>query len=163
MTTHRPVPLYALAAIGCPHGPEPEQTTDAWDHWMTLGHQMTADGPICLSLPVGEQGCETCTDEHCTTVPWADCPERGRIRPRRDFVLAAGVEHQPIPGWIGTSECFDRECDDYFDQDDNERPDRFDVDACSHMRPAMTCSCRRVTEDEYDTEPCSLALATTTR
>lgn len=152
-TTHKPIQLYDFAENGCPHGPEPERTTDAWDEWLTLGHEISDDGAICLSLPADEYGCEACSEEFHTTVPWEDCPERTRVRARRGSVPVPRGSHHPVPGWTGDSACFERECDDYFDADDNELPE---VDACSHMKEVVTCSCRHLFEDEYDMEPCSL-------
>ena len=155
-TEHRPEPWYWAADTEyCPHEPEPERYTDAWDQWMTLGHQPYDDGVICLDAPAGI-ACQACSAEHGDVVPWERCEGRDHARPIRGTVPNPEAEHQPVQVWVGGIDCLERECDEYFTDDGDDDPT---VDTCSHLREATSCSCRRLPGGDYDLEPCPLATA----
>lgn len=78
MTTpdHRPEPWYWEAGSDhCPHGPEPDQQSSAWDTWAARHTASPQDVFVCLDAPMGDH-CTECSDEHGDAVPWADCEER---------------------------------------------------------------------------------------
>ncbi|GGU62188.1 hypothetical protein [Streptomyces lavendofoliae] len=141
----------------CRHGAEPDIENDdaAWDAWCDK-HPISDDGRICLDAPAG-QACLMCSAEHGDMVPWDRCEGRDHVRPARGVTPAPEPEHQPVPVWIGGLECLERECDDYFTDDGDDKPD---VEICSHVREATSCSCRRVASGEYVLEPCPALLAT---
>lgn len=133
----------------CPHEPEPERYTDAWDQWM-CNHQMSDDGPICLEAPAGT-ACPACSAEHGDMVPWDDCTERAHVRPKRGVVPNPDSSHQPIPVWVAGIECLDRECEEYFNEDGDDDPT---VEVCSHIRQETACSCQRLDDGEYALGTC---------
>lgn len=151
-TTHEPQPWYWEAGSDdCPHGPQPNHETDgeAWDTWRE--RHPTADcGPICLDAPAGE-ACADCSEDDGEMVPWSHCRARKHARPKRGVTPAPDAAHEPVTVLVGTLECHDRECDEYFTEDGDEDPD---VERCSHIREERACSCQRGPDGEYDGEPC---------
>ncbi|MFD3814963.1 hypothetical protein ACFWRZ_07845 [Streptomyces rubiginosohelvolus] len=130
----------------CPHGPEPEDdTTDAWEEW-TDRHPVSDDGRICLDAPAGE-ACLDCSAEEGDMVPWSACRGRDHRRPKNGTVPNPDAEHQQVTVWVGTQECLERECDDYFTDDGDEIPGK---DRCSHIREEQACSCQRGEDGECD-------------
>jgi hypothetical protein len=72
---HRSEPWYWEAGSEhCPHGPEPEQQSSAWDTWAARHTGSPQDVRICLDAPMGDH-CPACSEDHCAPVPWTDCPE----------------------------------------------------------------------------------------
>ncbi|MET9445052.1 hypothetical protein [Streptomyces sp. NPDC006610] len=97
---HEPAQFYWDAETEhCPHKPIPERGTDAWDVWMTLGHQPYDDGVLCLSAPAGT-ACPACSAEHVDIVPWSHCENRDPARP---LPKTTAPQHRPVtadgPGW----------------------------------------------------------------
>lgn len=156
MTDHQPEQWYFDADTkNCPHDPEPDDDmSDEWAEWMDR-HQSYDDGMLCLDAPAGE-ACAECSTDHGEMVPWALCKEREHRRPQNGITPTPDEEHQPVPVWVGLSDCLNRECDDYFDDDGNEIPSR---DHCSHMREEQACSCQREPGGEYSDAPCPLVAA----
>ncbi|MFF8590012.1 hypothetical protein ACF061_00990 [Streptomyces sp. NPDC015220] len=139
----------------CPHTqPDYETEGDAWDLWRDR-HPSSDDGPICLDAPAGIC-CPACSAEHGDPVPWDRCEGRDHVRPKRGMVPNPDAEHQPVQVWVGGIDCVERECDEYFTDDGDERPD---VEVCSHIREETTCSCRRRECGEYALESCPLVAA----
>jgi hypothetical protein len=77
--------------------------------------------------------------------------------PEQGVVPNVSTEHQPVTVWVGTVECLERECDDYFTEDGDTDPG---VERCSHLREEQACSCQRQVDGEYGSAPCP-ALAPT--
>lgn len=153
MHDHEPTQFYWDAQTdNCPHKPIPERYTDAWDEWMTLGHQLYDDGVLCLSAPAGT-ACPACSDEDADMVPWSRCKSRDHARPARGAVPNPEAEHQPVQVWVGGIDCLERECDEYYTDDGDDDPT---VDTCSHIREETVCSCRRLPDGDYDLEGCPL-------
>jgi hypothetical protein len=150
---HEPAQFYwDTETEHCPHKPIPERGTDAWDEWMTLGHQPYDDGVLCLSAPAGT-ACPACSAELGDMVPWDRCEGRDHTRPKRGLVPNPDAEHQPVQVWVGGIDCLERECDEYFTDDGDEKTD---LEVCSHIREETSCSCRRLPLGEYAMEPCPL-------
>ncbi|WP_329472675.1 hypothetical protein OIE75_29450 [Streptomyces sp. NBC_01723] len=152
---HEPKQFYWDAETNhCPHKPIPERNTDAWDQWMTLGHQPydngSDHGTLCLSAPAGT-ACPACSAEHGDMVPWERCEGRDHIRPANGIAPNPEVEHQAIPVWVGSLECLERECEDFFTDDGDEK---FDVETCSHVREETACSCQALGSGEYSLGAC---------
>jgi hypothetical protein len=135
----------------CPHSTEPNIKTDgeAWDLWSDR-HPVSDDGRICLDAPAGE-ACLACSAEDGEMVPWAACRVREHARPKQGVVPNVDAEHQPVTVWVGTFECLDRECEEYFTDDGDSDPG---VERCSHIREETACSCQRQNDGEYGSEPC---------
>lgn len=149
---HEPQPFYWNADTDrCKHGAEPDSETDgaAWDAWSDL-HPVSDDGRICLEAPAGD-ACPECSAECGDMVAWADCRGRDRVRPQRGMVPNPDVEHQTVPVWVGVIDCLERECDEYFTEDGDEKQG---IGACSHLREETACSCQRQASGEYTFEPC---------
>ncbi|MFF8840532.1 hypothetical protein [Streptomyces sp. NPDC015130] len=139
----------------CPHGPQPEDDmSDAWDAWMDR-HQSYADGMLCLDAPAGE-ACGECSAEHGEMVPWSQCSVRTHRRPRPTVAPVPAADHEQVPIWVGTTECLERECDDYFDDDGDEIPG---LEHCPHIRVETACSCQQQPDGDYSEQPCPLAVS----
>lgn len=151
---HESEPFYwSVDSPLCPHEmPDPEANPDAHDDWEAR-HPRSDDGHVCLDAPAGNAcaGCSSLGD----MVPWANCRERDQARPARGVVPNPDAGHQSVPVWIGPLDCFERECDDYFDEDGNELSA---VDRCSHIREESACSCQRQDDGEYSLNPCPAAV-----
>lgn len=130
----------------CPHKPIPERHTDAWDEWMTLGHQPYDDGVLCLDAPA-MTGCPACTAEHGDMVPWALCDNRDHTRARQ---TPGEPQHRPVTVEGGDLECLERECDEYFTDDGDEIPGK---ESCSHLSEMEICeACSELpTSGEFST------------
>ncbi|MBD3004769.1 hypothetical protein [Streptomyces sp. 5-10] len=135
----------------CPHGPEPDGDTEAWDEWSDR-HPMSDEGRVCLDAPAGT-ACVECSTGLIDMVPWGECRERIHVRPRNGMVPNPDAEHQEVPVWTGPLDCLDRECDEYFTEAGDDDPA---VKVCSHIREEVSCSCRRLGDGEYGLEPCSI-------
>jgi hypothetical protein len=156
---HQPGAFYWSAdSDECPHGPQPDYSTDgeAWDVWRER-HPSSDDGPVCLDAPAGE-ACLDCSADDGDMVPWANCRVREHARPKQGLVPTVDASHEPVTVLVGTLECLDRECDEYFGDDGNEDPG---VERCSHIREEQACSCQRGPDGEYGNEPCPARLTTT--
>ncbi|WP_309049057.1 hypothetical protein [Streptomyces sp.] len=130
---HEPTPFYWDADTEhCPHKPIPERYTDAWDEWMTLGHQTYDDGVLCLSAPAGTC-CPACSAEHGDMVAWSFCDNRQHARA---FQPAKPRQHQPVTVDVAGLECLERECEEYFTDDGDEIPGK---EACSHVKQLVVC------------------------
>lgn len=148
---HEPKQFYWDAETDqCPHKPIPSRDTDAWDQWMTLGHQSYDDGILCLSAPAGT-ACPACSAECGDMVPWDRCEGRDHVRPARGIAPNPEIEHQEIPVWVGSLECLERECEEFFADDGDEKPD---VEVCSHVREEIACSCQALGSSEYALGSC---------
>jgi hypothetical protein len=133
LTDHQPEQFYWDAETEhCPHKPIPERYTDAWDEWMTLGHQPYDDGILCLSAPAMD-GCPACTAEHGDMVPWSHCDERDHARAR---TISSKPQHRPVTADVGSLECWERECDDFFTDEGDEIPGKTE---CSHLTQMEIC------------------------
>ncbi|MEU0992285.1 hypothetical protein [Streptomyces sp. NPDC005953] len=141
----------------CKHGPEPDSETDgdAWDLWSDRHPVSDTGHTICLDAPAGE-ACLTCSAEEGDMVPWAACRVREHARPKNDIVPNPDAEHEQVTVWVGTQECLERECEEYFTDDGDEIPGK---DRCSHIREEVACSCQRETGGEYSSAPCALLVA----
>ncbi|MGW4834726.1 hypothetical protein [Streptomyces globisporus] len=140
----------------CPHGPEPEDdTTEAWDEWMDRHPWSPQDVRICLDAPMGE-ACLDCSDEDGEYVPWGACRTREHARPKDGTVPNPDAQHQQVTVWVGTQDCLERECEDYFTDDGDEIPGK---DRCSHIREEQACSCQRDEDGEYGNTPCPATVA----
>ncbi|MER7953881.1 hypothetical protein [Streptomyces sp. NPDC096030] len=136
----------------CPHGPEPEDdASDEWEEW-TDRHPTYDDGRLCLDAPAGE-ACGACSADDGEMVPWSHCRARTHRRPQRGVAAGPGAEHRQVPIWIGATECLERECDGYFDDDGDEIPG---LEHCSHIQPDTACSCQEQPDGDYSDEPCPL-------
>lgn len=116
----------------CPHKPIPERGTDAWDEWMTLGHQPYDDGILCLSAPAGTC-CSACSAEQGDMVPWSRCVNRDHARA---FQPTAPREHRPVTVDVASLECLERECEEFVTDDGDEIPGK---ETCSHVRQMEIC------------------------
>lgn len=133
-TNHQPESWYWEAGSEkCPHGPEPEdRESAAWDAWWDR-HPASDSVRVCLDAPMGDV-CTECSIDHGEAVPWSFCNVRKHRRPRSGGKV--GPEHEPLQVWVGTAECLERECDDYFTDDGDEITDR---DRCSHIGVELIC------------------------
>ncbi|MFD5508976.1 hypothetical protein ACFWIB_14535 [Streptomyces sp. NPDC127051] len=146
---HEPETYYANADA-CDHE-EPDDAVDpgGWDAWYDK-HPAYDDGRLCLDMPLGP-GCPACSVEAGDMVLWPDCRGRDHLRPKGGAVPSPDAGHQPVTVWVGSLDCFERECDDYFDDEGEDIPG---VDRCSHIREEQACSCQRQADGEYSSEPC---------
>ncbi|WP_394436202.1 hypothetical protein [Streptomyces sp. SGAir0957] len=151
---HEPKQFYWDAETEhCPHKPIPERHTDAWDEWMTLGHQPYDDGILCLSAPAGT-GCPACTAESGDMIPWSRCENRSHTRPQQG---AAKPEHRPVTVEAAGLECLERECDEFFDDNGNEITS---LEACSHFQSMEVCeACSEPPPGDADPFPPVVAWA----
>jgi hypothetical protein len=142
----------------CPHGPRPDGDVDdaTWDAWWER-HRSSDNGTICLDAPAGE-ACGSCSADHGEMVPWTQCAERTHRRPQQGITPAPDADHEQVPVWSGTAECLERECDEYFNDDGDEIPG---LTHCTHVREEFACSCQRLPDGEYSTEPCPLNVPAT--
>lgn len=149
---HKPEPwFWERGSDQCPHGPEPEDdTTDEWETWNERHVGSPQDVYVCLDAPAGDS-CSVCSEDSIEMVPWAACRVREHSRAKGGVVPNPDAEHQQVTVLVGTLECFDRECDDYFDADGNEDPG---VERCSHIREEQACSCQRGDDGEYGDTTC---------
>ena len=137
----------------CPHTqPDIENDGDAWDIWRER-HPASDYGPICLDAPA-DICCPACSAEHVDMVPWDRCEGRDHARPVRGAVPNPDAEHQAVQVWVGGIDCLERECEEYFTDDGDEKAD---LEVCSHIRVETACSCRRLPSGDYDIEPCPAA------
>lgn len=153
---HEPGAFYWEAGSDqCPHGAEPDIETEgeAWDLWNDR-HVSSDDGPVCLDAPAGD-ACLACSAEDGDMVPWNLCRVREHARPKQGVVPSMDATHEPVTVLVGTFECLDRECDDYFGDDGNVDPG---VERCSHIHEEQACSCQRGPDGEYGRTPCSAAV-----
>jgi hypothetical protein len=162
MTTshdHQPEQFYWDAETEhCPHKPIPARGTDAWDEWMTLGHQPYDNGMdhgvLCLSAPAGT-GCPACSDEQGDMVPWSRCETRSHTRPLRS--RTSEPRHRPVTAEVADLECLERECEEFFTDDGDEIPGK---DTCSHFRQMEVCeACSEPPAGEADPFPAVVAWA----
>lgn len=134
-TYHKPEPwFWECEPDECPNGPEPDDTTDAWDEWSDR-HQWSPQGArVCLDTPAGD-ACAECSEDDGEFVPWSAC----RIRPRRKDKPMPGqtAAHQPETVLGGGLECVERECEDFFTEDGDEIPGK---ETCSHMTELEICT-----------------------
>lgn len=132
-TDHQPENWFHEAGSDhCPHGAEPDRESEAWDIWADRHTGSPQDVYICLEAPAGE-ACGPCSSEDGEMVPWASCRDRDHARPRPSTTAA---EHKPGIADVGSLECLERECEEFFDDDGNEIPGKT---ACSHMREMEIC------------------------
>ncbi|MCX4450638.1 hypothetical protein [Streptomyces sp. NBC_01789] len=138
---------WEAGATECPHGPRPDPDTDgdAYDVWSDQ-HPTSDDVRICLNAPIGE-ACLDCSAEDGEYVPWAACRTREHALPTHGMVPNPDADHQQVTVWVGTLECLERECEQYFTDDGDHDPG---VERCSHIREELACSCQRNQDGEYD-------------
>lgn len=153
---HKPEPwFWECEESECPSGPEPDDMTPEWDAWSDR-HQGSPQGVrICLDTPAGE-ACGVCSEDDGEMVPWSACRARKHARPKGGMVPTPDAVHEPVTVLVGTLECHDRECDEYFTEDGDADPG---VERCSHIREEQACSCQRGPDGEYDGEPCPALVA----
>jgi hypothetical protein len=157
---HEPGTFYWSADSDfCKHGAEPDSETDgeAWDAWSDQ-HPFSDDDRICLGAPAGE-ACLDCSAQHGDMVPWSRCEGRDHIRPKQGIVPNPDAEHQQVPVWVGGIDCLERECDEYYNEDGDEKPG---MECCSHIREETACSCQRDADGFYDTKPCTASAGAET-
>lgn len=133
----------------CKHGDEPNIETDgaAWDIWSDRHPIGISDiGRICLDASAG-YACLDCSAEEGDMVPWPACRVRDHRRPARGMAPNPDAKHQQVTVWVGTFECLERECDEYFTDGGDEIPDK---ERCSHIRDELACSCQRGADGDYD-------------
>lgn len=153
-TDHQPEKWFWEAGSDkCPHGPEPEYTSPAWDDWHDRHTGSPQDVRICLDAPAGDV-CGACSEEYNEAVPWSACRTRAHARPKQGVVPSIDATHEPVTILVGTEDCLERECEEYVTEDGDDDPT---VETCSHIRTEVSCSCKRQADGEYALEPCSLA------
>lgn len=140
----------------CPHGPEPDDNSPEWDAWSDRHQWSPQDVRICLDAPAGDM-CGACSEDHGDAIAWSVCRARPHARPKGGAVPNTDPAHQPVTVLVGIYECLDRECDEYFTDDGDEKTD---MEACSHIREEQVCSCQRQANGEYSSEPCTAAAVT---
>lgn len=136
LAAHTPVAWYWEAGGDqCPHGAEPDRSSDAWDIWAEH-HQSSPRGVfVCLDAPAGDM-CEACSDEFGDAVSMSACRARAHARPEPNATKPEPGDHQPVTVWVGTFECLDRECGEYYTADGDDRPE---VERCSHVGAEVIC------------------------
>lgn len=150
-TDHRPEAwFHEIGSDDCPHGAEPDDdTSPEWEVWYdeTSGRHTSSpqDVRICLDAPAGE-ACGACSEDNGEFVPWSDC--RVRDRARREETPAGEPLHRPVTVEVGSLECLERECDEYFTDDGDEIPGK---ENCSHIHDMEVCeACSEApTDGEY--------------
>lgn len=138
---------YEAASSKCPHGPKPSE-----DDWKTPEyiawwdrHQPSDECVICLDAPMGDV-CEECSSDHGEAIPWSACYARHHAHPKPGTTPTPGA-HEPVEVWIGTTECLERECEEYFTDDGDEISGK---DRCSHIGVELLCGgCSTLTTDGY--------------
>lgn len=137
MTAHTREPwFWEAGADECPHGPEPEDdTTAAWDEWHDRHQWAPQDVRICLDAPAGN-ACTECSEDANEFVPWSAC----RLRPRANRPDTSDAErptvHRPVSVLVGTEECLERECEEYFTDEGDEIAGK---ESCSHLTEQEIC------------------------
>ncbi|MFD7465079.1 hypothetical protein [Streptomyces tendae] len=151
---HEPKQFYFGADTEyCPHKPIPERHTDAWDEWMALGHQAYDDGILCLAAPCGI-GCPACSAESGDMVPWSRCENRPHTPARTE---PRAPRHRALTVEVGSLECWERECDEFFTEDGDEIPGKT---ACSHLTEMEICAaCSEPPVGNTDNFPAAVAMA----
>lgn len=144
-TAHTPETWYWEAGGSkCPHGPEPDRDSDAWDTWAERHTGSPQDVFICLDAPMGDV-CAECSDNRGEAVPWSACDARAHAFARPG--VKAGTDHEAVEVWVGTTECLERECEEYFTDDGNEIVSKA---RCSHIGVELICGgCSTQTPDGY--------------
>lgn len=131
--------FHEIGSDNCPHGAEPDDDTPEWDAWYDLTSVRHTgsdqDVRICLDAPVGE-ACGVCSENDGEFVPLEAC--RLRDRARRNDIPAAEqpVQHRPVTVHVGTADCLEGECEEYFTEDGEEIPGK---ENCSHLRGEQIC------------------------
>jgi hypothetical protein len=132
--------FHEIGSDDCPHGAEPDDdNTPEWEVWEEQTSARHTGSPqdvrICLDAPAGE-ACGACSENDGEFVPWDAC--RLRDRARRDEIPAAEqpVQHRPVTVHVGTADCLERECEEYYTDDGDEIPDK---ENCSHLREEQIC------------------------
>lgn len=64
--------------------------------------------------------------------------------------MSAATAHQPITLFVGTENCFERECEEYIDEDGADDPG---VERCSHIREERVCESCSTKRSDGDYEP----------
>lgn len=132
---HEPTKFYWEAGSEhCPHGAEPDYDADpgAWDDWYERHTGSPQDVRICLDAPMGDH-CPACSAEHGDMVPWSRCENRKHARPRQ----AAADQHRMVIADVGSLECLERECEEFFTEDGEQIPGKT---ICSHVQELQICS-----------------------
>ena len=142
----------------CSHGPEPDREGDAWVDWAERHSGSPQDVYICLDAPAGEV-CDACSNEEGHPVSMAACRVRPQTRAKRDTAQPEPDTHQPITVWSGPSDCLERDCGEYWDDEGEDKPD---IELCSHICEEQLCgACSTVNGEGYygpSVEwPCKLA------
>ncbi|MEU1433994.1 hypothetical protein ABZ438_07835 [Streptomyces sp. NPDC005786] len=133
--THEPEAWFHEAGSDqCPHGAEPDRTSDAWDVWADRHTGSPQDVYICLEAPAGE-ACGTCSAEDGEMVPWSACHERARTKEQPAPEQRAA--HERITVQVAGLECLERECEEFFTDDGDEIPGK---DTCSHFSEMDICA-----------------------
>lgn len=152
MTTagHTPETWYWEAGSEhCPHGPEPDRNSDAWDNWAERHTGSPQDVYICLDAPIGEV-CGTCSEEYGDAISMHACRARNHTSPKPGTTPRTEA-HEPVPVFVGTYECLDRECDEYFTDDGDEKTN---MERCSHITTEVICGgCSKADGHGYYYEP----------
>ncbi|MEU0783475.1 hypothetical protein ABZ341_18115 [Streptomyces sp. NPDC006173] len=135
MNDHQPEPWFWEAGSDtCPHGPEPEDDSPEWDDWHDRHTGSAQDVRICLDAPAGD-ACAACSEDDNEMVPWSAC--RARKRVGSEGKSAAGpIAHAPATVNVGALDCFELECEDFFDEDGEEIPGKT---TCSHLVEMEIC------------------------
>jgi hypothetical protein len=136
---HEPGAFYwEVGSDQCPHGAEPDIETEgeAWDLWRDR-HPSSDDGPVCLDAPAGD-ACLACSAEDGEMVPWNRCRVRDHTRPKRAAAQKPEqpTAHVPLTVDVGSLECLERECEDFFDDEGDEIPSK---ETCSHLSEMEIC------------------------
>ncbi|HEY3478822.1 MAG TPA: hypothetical protein VGL02_07970 [Streptomyces sp.] len=149
-SAHQPEPWYWEAGSSkCPHGTEPDDNTperDAWEDATSERHQPSGQGvTICLDAPAGDV-CEECSNDVGEAVPWSACETRRHAQPKLGITPTPDA-HEPVEVWVGTGDCLERECEDYFTEDGDEIPSK---ERCSHIGVELICGgCSTRNADGY--------------
>lgn len=148
-TAHQPEPWYWEAeGDKCPHGAEPDDDSPAWEAWSERHVWSPQDVRVCLDAPAGDV-CEECSNDVGEAVPWSACTTRRHARPT-PAPTSPGA-HESVEVWVGTTECLERECEEYFTDDGDEIPGK---ERCSHIGVELICGgCSTLTADGYYAEP----------
>ncbi|MFE9432890.1 hypothetical protein [Streptomyces sp. NPDC006640] len=141
MTEHTPQPwFWEAGSDSCPHGPEPEdENSPEWEAWAeqdsTFHTGSDQDVRICREAPAGE-ACAECSEDANEFVPWGACRLRPRALRRGSAPAEQTSEHRPVTALVGTEECLERECDEFFTDDGDEIPGK---ETCSHVKEQEVC------------------------
>lgn len=140
---HEPTKFYWEAGSEhCPHGSEPERISPESDAWWERHSGSPQDVYICLDAPAGT-ACPACSAEQGDMVAWSRCENRKHARPRQ----AIADQHRMVIADVGSLECLERECEDFFTDDGEQIPGKA---ICSHVQELQICSgCSPRDGDEY--------------